>query len=88
MEKVQKLIEAGASLSGAVREAIRPRSIASFAEDYGLSRQNLQGALGGRRTVGDAEVAALIDALGGTVPAWRQLFAEAAYHRTLHGTAA
>ena len=66
MEKVKRLVDAGASLSGAVREALGEKSIAQLALEQGVPRSNLTAGLNGRRWLTDREVDALVAGCGGT----------------------
>lgn len=79
MDKVKKLVTAGASIPGAIREALDQNglSIAAFAEKYDRPRTNLTSVLNGTRAPNDDDVAALISELGGAADEWRELLHEA-----------
>lgn len=77
MEKVKKLIEAGATIQGAIREAIGI-PITQFAEKYNLPRSSVHNHITGHVKASDATVNALVAELGGTPDEWRMLLWEAA----------
>lgn len=83
MEKVKRLVEAGARLSTAVQEALAPRTYAQVALERGVNRSNLISALNGGRAATDREVEALVAELGGTPEEWRLLLADAMQRRAL-----
>jgi plasmid maintenance system antidote protein VapI len=72
VEKVKRLIEAGASVSTAVREALG-MSITAFADTHGLSRQTVNSQITGRIAPNAAFLEALIAELGGTQEEWMSL---------------
>lgn len=75
MVKVQALLSAGSSLSGAVRETL-PTSLADFAERRDVPRTTLSEALNGKRAPTDTIVDALVAEIGGTADEWRALFSQ------------
>ena len=79
MDKVKRLIKAGASISGAVREALTQNglTISRFADKHGRNRQNMSAVIAGSRAPTDGDVAALISELGGTEVEWKALLHEA-----------
>ena len=81
MDKVKRLVEAGSSLNGAVREILREStnrlSVSGFALEYGLPRSAIAEALLGQRSATPALVAALIAELGGNEMEWRALLRDA-----------
>jgi hypothetical protein len=83
MDKVKALLEAGATLSEAVRSALAGRSLAQVALERGVNRSNLISALNGARTPTASEINALITEIGGDAQSWRQAFADAAHRRAL-----
>lgn len=80
MEKVEKLIEAGARSGVAIREALADRqlTVATFADKYGLNEKAVSNAINGNVKPTDGFVAALVAELGGTASAWRMLLWQAA----------
>lgn len=76
MEKVKKLVRAGSSIPGAIRECL-PGSLRQLAMKHGRNYRNLAGAMSGKKAPTDAEVAFFIAELGGTDQEWRELLHEA-----------
>lgn len=70
MDKVKAMVAAGVSLSTAVQEALKPRTLKDLATDHGLNRSNLTSILTGTRVATRREIDALIAALGGTAEEW------------------
>ena len=83
MLKVKALLQAGATLSEAVRSALGDRSLSQVALERQVNRSNLISALNGGRAPTEREIDALIQELGGTVDDWRPLFAAAMQKRAL-----
>jgi hypothetical protein len=81
MDKVKRLLEAGADLADAVRSALGGRSFSDVARDRRVNRANLTSALNGSRAPSASEIGALIAELGGTEPEWRAVFAKAAQRK-------
>jgi plasmid maintenance system antidote protein VapI len=76
MEKVEKLIEAGARLGIAIREALltdRNLTVAGLADKYSLNEKAVSNAINGNIRASDGVVAALVAELGGTPDGWRML---------------
>lgn len=78
MDKVQKLIRAGASIPTAVKEALSPMTLTEFADKHGLPRPAVSNAINGNISPSDDLVAALVAELGGDPDDWRQLIWQAA----------
>lgn len=72
MDKVKKLIAAGASIPGAIREALGMNAT-ELARKYGLSRSSVANHLSGAVRATDDTIAALVAELGGTPDDWREL---------------
>lgn len=79
MDKVKKLVAAGATIPGAIREALTQNglTVAGFAEKYRRPRTNLTSVLSGTRAPNDADLDALIAELGGTADEWRKMLHDA-----------
>jgi plasmid maintenance system antidote protein VapI len=76
MEKVKKLVDAGASIPLAIKAALEQSgfpTVAAFAEQYGLSRASVANHINGVVRAADDTIDALIAALGGTREEWREL---------------
>lgn len=81
MEKVEKLIEAGARSGVAIRETLfadRSLTIAGFAAKYDLNEKAVSNAINGNVRATDGVLAALVAELGGTADKWRMLLWHAA----------
>lgn len=76
MNKVRKLIAAGSTIPGAIKEALG-MSIAEFAIKYARPRGVTGQVLLGRKTPTKKDVEALIAELGGTEQEWLELLHEA-----------
>lgn len=72
MDKVKKLLRAGASLSTALRAAL-DMSVAAFAAKHGLPRTMVNSQFTGRIAFSDPVINALIAELGGDAAGWRAL---------------
>ncbi len=72
MDKVKKLIAAGASISGAITESLG-MSIAAFADKHERNATVMSSILSGSRAPSEADVEALVAELGGTPAEWRHL---------------
>jgi plasmid maintenance system antidote protein VapI len=72
MEKVNNLISAGSTISGAIKEALG-KTVVQFADDHQLPRPAVSNAINGNVRASDAVVAALAKELGGTEDEWREL---------------
>ena len=77
MDKVKKLIEAGSSITGAIKESLG-MTVTAFADSNGLAMGAVSDALSGARRPSAAIIAALVNHLGGTPDEWRMLLWEAA----------
>lgn len=77
MDKIKKLIAAGASHRTAIKESLG-MTVSAFAEKKGLPRATLSDTLGGRIRPTDAIVQAFVEELGGTPDEWRMLLWESA----------
>lgn len=75
MDKVKKLIEAGASVPGAIREALAQKglSVLAFADQYELPYRAASGAINGGVRATDSMIDALVRELGGGAEEWREL---------------
>lgn len=76
MDKVKKLMAAGSSIPGAIRECL-PGSVRAIALRHGRNYNNFADAINGKRAPTDADVAALIAELGGSEREWKELLHEA-----------
>lgn len=74
MQKVHKLMAAGAPLSLAVRGALAPVSLRQLCLANGIQAPNLSAALSGTRAPDRKIIDALVNGLGGTPDEWRTLF--------------
>jgi plasmid maintenance system antidote protein VapI len=81
MEKVRRLIEAGARAGVAIREVLlvdRDLTVATFAEKYELPEKSVSNAINANVRPTDALAEALSTELGGTADEWKMLLWEAA----------
>jgi plasmid maintenance system antidote protein VapI len=80
MEKVKRLIEAGARAGVAIRECLADRqlNVATFAEKYELPEKAVSNAINANVRSTDALVEALSTELGGSPDEWKMLLWEAA----------
>lgn len=76
MEKVKKLVEAGASVGGAIKESLG-MSVSAFAAKYGLPRTSTSEALNGSGVATERVIDALTAELGGAPDEWRALLRHA-----------
>lgn len=82
MQKVQtladicRLVEAGSTISGAVREAIDQHvgSIKAFAEHHEIDRSDLSKTINGTKAPTPRMITAFTAVFGGTELEWRALF--------------
>jgi plasmid maintenance system antidote protein VapI len=72
VNKVKKLIAAGASVAEAIRVALG-RSVAQFAEEKKLNRAAFSAHINGSVRATDETIAALIEEFGGTEKEWRHM---------------
>jgi len=72
MERVNKLIEAGASIPTAIKEALG-MSVTDFAEKHDLDRPTVSAQINGSVRAGADTINALIAELGGTEAEWVEL---------------
>jgi hypothetical protein len=79
MDKVKRLIDAGASISGAIREALSLNglTVSAFADKYGRNRANMTSVIAGARAPSKADLKALVAELGGSDIEWRVILHEA-----------
>lgn len=80
MDKVKRLVEAGATISGAITDVLVQQgfpTISAFANKYDRDRSTMGNVIAGRRTPSAADLDALISELGGTESEWRELLHEA-----------
>lgn len=76
MRKVKKLIDAGASIPTAIKEALAQNgydTIESFASAYRLPRPAFSNHINGNVRPSDETISALVAELGGTPDDWREL---------------
>lgn len=73
MDKVKTLVDGGARIPTAVKEALLPLTVTEFADKHSLPRSAVSNAINGNIRPTDEMVAALIKELGGTVDEWRLL---------------
>jgi plasmid maintenance system antidote protein VapI len=76
VDKVKRLIDAGSSITGAIKESLG-QPVAEFADTHGLPRTHISAVINGARRPTSDDIAALITELGGTEDEWRQLLWEA-----------
>ena len=76
MDKVRKLVQAGSSIPGAIKESLG-MTVAEFALKHSRPRVSIGQVILGRKIPTDADVRALIAELGGTADEWRELLHEA-----------
>jgi hypothetical protein len=72
MDKVKRLIEAGASIPTAIKESLG-MSVADFARKHQLVRASVANHINGTVKAADETVAALVAELGGTEAEWREI---------------
>lgn len=77
MQKVKRLIDAGASIPGAIKEALG-MPLTEFADKHALPRGTTSEVVNGGRRPTETQVQALIAELGGTPEEWRDLLWRAA----------
>lgn len=79
MDKIKKLVRAGSTIPGAIREVLSQLdlSLASFSDKHERNRQNMSMVISGSRAPAQADVDALIKEMGGTETEWRELLHEA-----------
>lgn len=73
MEKVKKLIEAGARVPVAIKEALAPVTIDQMADKYSVPRTALSTAINSNVKPSDEVINALVSELGGDSLEWRRL---------------
>jgi plasmid maintenance system antidote protein VapI len=76
VDKVKKLIEAGAAIPTAIKESLGMQ-VGAFCEAYGLQTGAVSDAINGSRRATPSIVNALVAHLGGTPDEWRMLLWEA-----------
>lgn len=77
VEQVKQFLRAGASFSGALREALAGRGVPSFnalCAANGLRKPEFSSMVTGNHVPSDSQLAALIDTLGGTRQEWLDLW--------------
>lgn len=72
MEKVKKLVDAGASIPDAIKAALAV-TVSEFADKYDVTQPMVSEAINGTRRPTERILAALIAELGGTEAEWREL---------------
>lgn len=82
MEKVKRLIAAGASIPMAIKDSLG-MTIAAFATEYGVSPKSVANHLNGTVRASNETIDALVDHLGGTPDEWRELLWLASKPRSL-----
>lgn len=80
MDKVRKLIEAGARVGIAIREALLDcgLTVATFAAKYEVNEKAVSNTINANIRPTDTIIAALVKELGGTSDEWKMLLWEAA----------
>jgi transcriptional regulator with XRE-family HTH domain len=75
MEQVKQMVDAGARIPVAVKEALLAKglTIASFAEKYGLGDSATRNAINGLQRAGATTLSALATELGGTADEWAEM---------------
>jgi hypothetical protein len=75
MEQVKQMVDAGARIPVAVKEALLAKglTIPTFAEKYGLSDTVVRNAITGLQRAGEKVLTALSTELGGTSDEWAEL---------------
>lgn len=76
MDKVKELIEAGATITQAIKIALG-MPLSAFADKYELARPSVSNQLNANVRPTDDTVAALVKELGGTENDWRELLWQA-----------
>jgi plasmid maintenance system antidote protein VapI len=76
MDKVRRLIKAGASISTAITESLG-MSVTEFAIKHNRPRVNMSQVVRGKRWPTADDIEALIAELGGSEMEWRELLHEA-----------
>lgn len=76
MDKVRRLITAGATIPEAIKVALK-MSIAEFSLKHGRNRVSTAAVIRGALAPNAADIAALQAELGGTEQEWRELLHEA-----------
>lgn len=76
VEKVKKLVEAGASVPTAIKEALA-MDVGDFAQKYGRPSTRISSVINGSMRANDDDLAAFAAELGGTVDEWRMLLMRA-----------
>lgn len=79
MENIKRLIDAGSTISGAIKEVLSQKglSVSEFARKYERNPNNMIAAIVGSRAPSPDDVKALIAELGGTEAEWLLLLHEA-----------
>ncbi|MEX1185341.1 MAG: hypothetical protein WEA80_01970 [Gemmatimonadaceae bacterium] len=79
MEKVKRLVEAGSTVSGAIKELLSQSglTVAGFSDKYDRNRSNMNQVVMGTRAPTDADLDAFVSEFGGTPADWRELLHEA-----------
>ena len=86
MDKVKRLVEAGASIPTAIKESLG-MTVSAFAEKYGFPQATVSEFINGSRRPSHAFLAALISELGGTEDEWRVLLWKAGKPEVSSGAA-
>jgi hypothetical protein len=79
VENIKRLIAAGSTISGAIKEVLSQKglSVSAFAKKYERNSNNMINAIAGTRAPSPGDLEALIAELGGTDLEWRELLHEA-----------
>lgn len=79
MENIKRLVDAGSTISGAIKEVLSQKglSIAAFAKKYERNPNNMNSVITGARAPATGDIEALITELGGTDIEWREILHEA-----------
>ena len=72
MDKVKRLIKAGASIPGAIREALG-MTVEEFSAKYDRPPTHVSAVINGKRAPVEADIDAFVAAQGGTPDEWREL---------------
>ena len=79
MEKVKRLVKAGSTVSGAIKELLSQSglTVSAFSDKYARNRSNMNQVVMGTRAPTDADLEAFVAEFGGTAGDWRELLHEA-----------
>lgn len=79
MKNIKRLIDAGSSITGAIKEVLSQRglTVSAFAKNYERNPNNMISAIAGTRAPSPGDLKALMRELGGTEAEWLELLHEA-----------